>query len=51
MAEKRNGVMPPVAAQANTGNAWVVNTATGQLRLCQPPAQKNGSPVCWAWTQ
>ena len=40
-----------IAAQANTGNAWVVNTVTGQLRLCQPPAQNNASPVCWPWTQ
>ena len=40
-----------IAPQANTGNAWVVNTTTGQLRLCQPPAQNNASPVCWPWTQ
>ena len=40
-----------IAPQANTGNAWVVNTATGRLRLCQPPAQDGAAPECGPWAQ
>ncbi len=40
-----------IAPQANTGNVWVVNTTTGQLRLCQPPDQDGAAPECWSWTK
>ena len=40
-----------IAPQANTGNAWVVNTTTGQLRLCRPPVKDGAAPQCWPWTQ
>ena len=40
-----------IAPQANTGNAWVVNAATGQLRLCQPPAKDDAAPECGSWTK
>ncbi len=40
-----------IASQANTGNAWVVNTTTGQLRLCLPPVKHVEAPECWPWTQ
>ncbi len=40
-----------IAPQSNTGNAWVVNTTTGQLRLCRPPAKDGAAPECWPWTQ
>ncbi len=40
-----------IAPQANTGNVWVVNTATGQLRICLPPAKGDAAPECRAWTQ
>ncbi len=40
-----------IAPQANTGNAWIVNTATGQVRLCLAPATKNLAAECLSWTQ
>ena len=39
-----------IEPQANSGNVWVLDTATGALRLCLPPAQKGpGTPECFAW--
>ncbi len=39
-----------VVPQANTGNVWVLNTRTGQVRLCLPPSQEDGrTPECLGW--
>ncbi len=39
-----------IEPQANSGNVWVLDTVTGALRLCLPPAQKvPGTPECYAW--
>ena len=42
-----------LAPQADTGNAWVMNTVTGRLRLCLPPPQDDFSqaPECFSWTK
>ena len=40
-----------IAPQANTGNVWVLKTATGQLRLCQPPVEDGEAPECGSWTR
>ncbi len=42
-----------LVSQDNTGNAWVLNTLTGRLRLCLPPSQDDFSqaPECYAWTK
>ena len=42
-----------LASQDNTGNAWVLNTVTGRLRLCLPPSQDDFSqaPECYSWTK
>ena len=45
-----HGASFQVAAQFNTGNAWVFNTTTGQLGLCLPPAEHQEPPECWAWS-
>ncbi len=36
-AQARRAGSYQIAPQAVTGNVWIVNTATGDLRLCKPP--------------
>jgi hypothetical protein len=38
-----------IAPQANSGNVWVLNAGTGQLRLCLPPEEIGGIPDCGPW--
>ena len=40
-----------IAPQANSVNVWVVNTATGRLRICLPPVKVDAAPECRPWTQ
>ena len=39
-----------IAAQANTGNVWVVDTITGKVRLCQPRSKEEIIPNCHPWS-
>ncbi len=38
-----------LVAQLNSGNVWVLDSRTGDLRLCLPPLQNNHAPDCWPW--
>lgn len=38
-----------IEAQSNSGTAWVLNTTTGQVRICLPPPGAQ-APECGAWS-
>ena len=38
-----------IVAQANTGSVWVLNTQSGQVRLCLPPLEDGERPECLQW--
>ena len=52
---RKAGIMPidtfRIVIQANTGNVWVIDTASGALRVCMPPKLKGGlgTPECFPW--
>ena len=48
---EEQGLKFQIAAQANTGNVWVLNTRTGQLRLCLPPEEQGQAAECFAWSE
>ncbi len=39
-----------IIAQANSGNVWVADTSTGNVRLCLPPNDRRQPPECWQWS-
>ena len=39
-----------IIAQANSGNVWVADTSTGNVRLCLPPNDRRQPPKCWQWS-
>lgn len=39
-----------IVAQNSSGNAWVLDSRTGDLRLCLPPLQTKTAPECWPWS-
>lgn len=52
---RKAGILPVdtfrIVTQANTGNVWVIDTASGALRFCMPPKLKGGlgTPECFPW--
>jgi hypothetical protein len=40
-----------IAAQPTTGNTWVLDTSSGQVRLCRAPKERIGAPECTPWTE
>lgn len=52
---RKAGILPidtfRIVTQANTGNVWVIDTASGALRFCMPPKLKGGlgTPECFPW--
>ena len=39
-----------LVAQNDSGNVWVLDSRSGNLRLCLPPLQNNREPDCWPWS-
>ncbi len=40
-----------MAAQPTTGNSWVLDTASGQVRHCKVPQERTSPPNCTPWTE
>jgi hypothetical protein len=40
-----------IVPQAASGNVWMVNTLTGEVRVCMPPDKPEMPPACGPWTK
>ena len=49
-AAARNGPFQ-ITAQTDSGSVWVIDTATGGLRLCAPPRKIKERPTCGRWSR